>query len=150
MSGHAYQCVLAAPPIVDAPRVSVPRVPLDTRRASPDLEDHRDEPLFVRRESISGGIQDAVCVPRAHDCACETVAHEVASHSTAQDVLRPELPGPHELEIWGDFCEGVSDCHRVTFRCDNPSEACCLRGVIAVLLFSLRTRSTREHYGSSP
>lgn len=97
VSGHAHQCVLAAPLIVDASCVSVPRVPLDTRRASPDLQDHRDEPFFVRREPIGGGIQDAVCVPRAHDCACETVAHEVTAHPTAQNVLRPELPGPHEL-----------------------------------------------------
>lgn len=97
MSGHAYQCVLAAPPIVDALRVSVPRVPLDAWRASPDLEDHRDESLFVRREPISGGVQVAVCVPGAHDCAREAVAHEVASHATAQDILRSELSGSYEL-----------------------------------------------------
>lgn len=98
MSGHAYQCVLAAPLIVDAMCVSVPRVPLDAGRASPDLEDHRDESLFVRRQPVGGGIQVAVCVPRAHDCACETVAHS------------------HELAIGVDFCEGVSNGHRVTFR----------------------------------
>lgn len=116
MSGHAYHCVLAAPPIVDALRVSVPRAPLDAWRASPDLEDHRDESLFVRRQSVGGGIQVAVCVPRTHDCACETVAHEVASHATAQNVLRSELSGSHELAIGVDFCEGVSNGHRVTFR----------------------------------
>lgn len=116
MSGHAYQCVLATPPIVDASCVSVPRVPLDAWRASPDLKDHRDEPLFVRGQRISSGIQVAVCVPRAHDLARETVADEVASHATAQDILRPELPGSHKLAIGVDFCEGGSDCHRVTFR----------------------------------
>lgn len=89
MSGHAHQCVLAAPSVVDALRVSVPRAPFDAGRASPDLEDHRDEPLFVRGQSISGGIQVAVCVPGAYDCACETVAHEVTVHATAQDILRP-------------------------------------------------------------
>ena len=115
-SGHAHQRVLAAPPIVDASCVSVPRAPFDAGRASPNLEDHRDESLFVRRQPVGGGVQVAVCVPRAHDLARETVAHEVASHATAQDILRPELPGPHELEIWVDFCEGGSDCHRVTFR----------------------------------
>lgn len=97
MSGHAHQCVLAAPSVVDALRVSVPRVPLDAWRASPDLEDHHDEPLFVRRQPVGGGIQVAVCVPRAHDLAREAVAHEVTAHPTAQNVLRPELPGPHEL-----------------------------------------------------
>ena len=60
--------------------------------------------------------QNAVCVPGTHDLTREAVAYEVASHSTAQDILRPELPGPHELEIWVDFCEGGSDCHCVTFR----------------------------------
>lgn len=97
MSGRAHQCVLATPSVVDALRVSVPRAPFDAGRASPNLQDHRDEPLFVRREPIGGGIQVAVCVPGAHDCACETVAHEVASHATAQNVLRPKLPGSHEL-----------------------------------------------------
>lgn len=97
MSGHAHQRVLAAPPIVDALRVSVPCIPFDTRRASPDLEDHRDEPLFVRRQSVGGGIQVAVCVPGAYDLTREAVAHEVTSHATAQDILRPELSGPHEL-----------------------------------------------------
>lgn len=116
MSGHAYQCVLAAPSVVDASCVSVPRIPLDAWRASPDLEDHRDESLFVRREPIGGGVQVAVCVPGAHDLAREAVVHEVTPHATAQDILRPELPGPHELAIGVDFCEGVSDCHRVTFR----------------------------------
>lgn len=124
MSGHAHQCVLAAPSIVDALRVSVPRVPLDTRRASPDLEDHRDESLLVRREPVSGGIQVAVCVPRAHDCACETVAHEVASHATAQNVLRPELPGSHELAIGVDFCEGVSNGHALSLRLRRPGIPC--------------------------
>lgn len=122
--GHAHQCVLAAPPIVDAPRVSVPRAPLDTRRASPNLENHCDEPLFVRGQPISGGIQVAVCIPGAHDCACETVAHEVASHATAQDILRPELPGPYELEIWVDFCEGVSNGHALSLRFRRPGIPC--------------------------
>ena len=124
VSGHAHQCVLAAPPIVDASCVSVPRVPLDTRRASPDLEDHRDEPLFVRGQPISGGIQDAVCIPGAHDLAREAVAHEVASHSTAQNVLRPEPPGPHELAIWVDFCEGVSNGHALSLRFRRPGIPC--------------------------
>ena len=124
MSGHAYQCVLAAPSIVDALRVSVPCIPFDTMRASPDLEDHRDESLFVRRQSVGGGIQVAVCVPRAYDCACETVAHEVASHATAQDILRSELPGPHELAIGVDFCEGGSDCHVLSLRFRRPGIPC--------------------------
>ena len=124
MSGHAYQCVLAAPSVVDAPRVSVPRVPLDAWRASPDLQNHRDEPLFVRRGSVGGGVQDAVCVPRAYDCACEAVAHEVTAHPTAQNVLRPELPGSHELAIGVDFCEGVSNGHALSLHFRRPGIPC--------------------------
>lgn len=95
--GELSACVVVSSSVNDAPRVSVPRVPLDAGRASPNLEDHRDESLFVRREPVGGGIQVAVCVPGAHDCACETVAHEVTSHATAQDILRSEPPGSHEL-----------------------------------------------------
>ena len=116
MSGHAYQCVLAAPPIVDTLCVSIPRIPLDAWRTSPDLEDHCDESLLVRREPIGGGIQVAICVPGTYDCTCEAVAHEVTSHPIAQNVLCPELSGSHELSIRVDPCEGVPDRHCFTFQ----------------------------------
>ena len=90
LSGHAYQHVLVAPSVVDALCVSVPRLLLDTWGVSPDFEDHRDEPLLVWR-------QFAVCIPGAHNLAGEAVAHEVTSHASAQDILRPKLPGSHEL-----------------------------------------------------